>query len=233
MSGVPSRAAWRTGAVAVSMALAACAAEPPAPEPPPVPPPQASALRVAQLGHGRLATFAWCTSEDCPRRTPKTLAPLPVPAAAPFTESTGPRLPATGVTVLQEAVPQEARDAAPPRQISSHRLSVQFAFASAVLDAAARESVRAIVPLLHRATEVRLSGYTDSAGVAAANEQLAKQRAGAVQRELIALVPDIAPVLSVEARGACCYVEPNDSAAGRARNRRVDILLFVEPDAPP
>ncbi|WP_245610801.1 OmpA family protein [Xenophilus azovorans] len=125
------------------------------------------------------------------------------------------------------------RPASPVPRPAAQKLSVQFPFASARLGPAARDALRGIAPQLGQATEVRLSGRTDSTGPAAANDVLAKDRAEAVRRELLALVPGIAPALTVEAQGACCFIESNDRAEGRARNRRVDIVYRLDLDDPP
>lgn len=78
-----------------------------------------------------------------------------------------------------------------------------------------------------------MTGRTDSTGPVATNERLAQARAQAVLRELLNLAPDIASRVRVQAQGACCFVEPNDSAAGRATNRRVEIRSRFDIDDPP
>ncbi|MDU7590150.1 MAG: OmpA family protein, partial [Acidovorax sp.] len=84
-----------------------------------------------------------------------------------------------------------------------------------------------------QASEITLSGRTDSTGPAATNDGLAKARAQAVLRQLLALSPAIAAHVSVDAQGTCCYAESNDSPAGRANNRRVEIRYRIDGDDPP
>lgn len=137
---------------------------------------------------------------------------------------------ADGIARGEELVALAPRPSRSVSQQAAQTLSVHFHLASARLDSAAREALRAIVPQLRQATEVRLSGRTDSTGSASTNDLLARERAEAVRRELLALVPGIAPIVTIDAQGACCFVDTNDSAAGRARNRRVDILYRIELD---
>lgn len=242
MRRLPTTRHARRSAIAACLAMVACTAPPTTQDAAPGSIAQPLPARLAQLGHGRLASFGWCQGDDCPRRTPKTLAATPVPAPAPATTappaSVRPVAPADSITEGEEFVDPSARPApaarlvpAPP-QTADH-LAIQFPFASARLDAAARMALRELAPQLRQATDVRLSGRTDSTGPASANDLLAKERAEAVRRELLALVPDIATVLTVDSQGACCFVESNDTAAGRARNRRVDVRYRLDRDDPP
>lgn len=71
---------------------------------------------------------------------------------------------------------------------------------------------------------LRLSGYTDNVGTPAANLLLAKRRALAVQRYLVRQgVP--AGSIRAEGFGRARPVASNATAAGRARNRRVEMQV--------
>jgi outer membrane protein OmpA-like peptidoglycan-associated protein len=72
-----------------------------------------------------------------------------------------------------------------------------------------------------------ISGHTDSVGSAKANERLSAARARAVQHEL-ATQGVAAPRLTAEGKGAREAIAGNDSAEGRAANRRVDIVLAAD-----
>jgi hypothetical protein len=78
---------------------------------------------------------------------------------------------------------------------------------------------------------VCILGHTDSAGAETYNEDLAARRAIAVATELDAALearrPGLAATLgrTAESRGEEAPVAPNDSAANRGRNRRVEIFL--------
>lgn len=71
---------------------------------------------------------------------------------------------------------------------------------------------------------VRVEGYTDSSGNAASNMALSEQRAGAVRDALVAAGVDAARI-TVAGRGEAQPVASNADAAGRARNRRVVVIL--------
>ena len=69
-----------------------------------------------------------------------------------------------------------------------------------------------------------IEGYTDSVGSDALNQQLSMKRAAAVREYLIhhGLPPD---QVTAVGRGKESPVAPNDSADGRAKNRRVEIVV--------
>lgn len=71
--------------------------------------------------------------------------------------------------------------------------------------------------------EVRIYGFTDAQGTAAANKELAQQRADAVKGWLQSNGMD-AGHLSVNAIGEAQPVATNSTEAGRQQNRRVEIV---------
>ena len=76
----------------------------------------------------------------------------------------------------------------------------------------------------HPEVHVNLVGYSDSSGDADFNIALSKNRARSVSEYLAAHNID-ASRISVEGRGDADPVDDNGSPAGRARNRRVEIVL--------
>ena len=70
---------------------------------------------------------------------------------------------------------------------------------------------------------MRVVGHTDSAGSASVNQQLAQQRASSVMAYLTAHGVDRSR-LSVDAKGDTEPVSANSSDAGRAQNRRVELI---------
>lgn len=69
-----------------------------------------------------------------------------------------------------------------------------------------------------------LTGHTDNTGTAAANLKLSKKRAGEVKRELVSAgLPE--SQLEVAAKGQSAPKESNNTAEGRAANRRVAIVI--------
>lgn len=79
--------------------------------------------------------------------------------------------------------------------------------------------------------QVLVSGHTDSVPIRSArfpsNWELSRERAQAVERILAESIG--ADRLRAEGRADSEPVAPNDTAAGRARNRRVEVTLFVSP----
>lgn len=104
--------------------------------------------------------------------------------------------------------------------------SVTFRTGSSVVDPAFRPALRAVSESLrrHPASSVRVVGHTDNVGTAAYNNQLSQDRAMAVARELIAN-GTAASRISVAGRGFYEPIATNSTAAGRAENRRVEILI--------
>ena len=94
------------------------------------------------------------------------------------------------------------------------------------LTTSAAASVRALAAYLQAAPTggVLVQGHTDSQGGAEANLALSQRRAEAVRE---ALVGAGLPPARVEAQGSghTRPVASNDSAQGRARNRRVEIIV--------
>ena len=99
-----------------------------------------------------------------------------------------------------------------------------FGSGSASLTAQAQASLRALAGELSGGGAIRIEGHTDSQGADAANQALSKRRADAVRRAL----EDgglAAGRLTATGRGEGSPVADNASADGRARNRRVEIIV--------
>ncbi len=122
-------------------------------------------------------------------------------------------------------------DAAPPPVRSAGGKQVYtlagnaFGSGSANLTAQAQASLRALAGQLRGgSSRVAIEGHTDSQGADAANLALSRQRAEAVRRVLEdAGLP--AARLSAAGKGEVAPVADNASAEGRARNRRVEIIV--------
>ena len=99
-----------------------------------------------------------------------------------------------------------------------------FGSGSASLTASAQASLRRLADALPPGGAIRIEGHTDSQGADAANLALSKRRADAVKRAL-----EEAGVsgsrLSASGKGEASPVADNASADGRARNRRVEIIV--------
>ena len=73
--------------------------------------------------------------------------------------------------------------------------------------------------------KVRIEGHTDASGSDNANQVLSQQRAEAVRAALSARGVDMARMAAI-GRGESVPVASNSSAEGKARNRRVEIILI-------
>jgi outer membrane protein OmpA-like peptidoglycan-associated protein len=100
---------------------------------------------------------------------------------------------------------------------------VTFTSGSALLTAAAQRQLAVILPDARRSPVIEIRGRTDELGSAAVNEVLARNRALAVRDYLRAQNLSEVTTVRLSFKGACCYVAGNDSAEGRAANRRVEI----------
>jgi outer membrane protein OmpA-like peptidoglycan-associated protein len=196
-----------------------------------------SAPRLAQLHFGRQAIFGLCIPPACPTITSKTLAPLPPLAPQTETQRTtaGSALDA-GVEIVPPTrrIPAEAPSAfnrfAEP---ATRTVTVHFRFGEASLGAAEKARLDGAMAAMPDATRIVISGRTDNRGSARANTSLAQARARAVRDYLLSHRPDLAPALKLDAHGACCYLAPNETARGRAFNRRADVMFSREEAASP
>jgi len=102
---------------------------------------------------------------------------------------------------------------------------VSFDVASATVKPAFRPSLGKVAEVLQRYdSQVTVVGHTDATGADGYNQQLSERRAQAVRDELVRHgVP--APRLSAIGRGEYEPRADNATPAGRAQNRRVEILL--------
>jgi outer membrane protein OmpA-like peptidoglycan-associated protein len=180
-------------------------------------------LAIAQLQYGNGAPFQVCVGDACPTPTSKTLASTTqrpnadavlIPADFPTIAASPLRPPAT---LIQADVSK------PPVEADPKIVMITFASGAAALTPAARKTLDAALAQARAAEAIEIRGRTDELGSASLNDVLAQNRALAVrdylrQREL----PE-QTLIRVSFKGACCYVAANDTAEGRAANRRVEI----------
>jgi outer membrane protein OmpA-like peptidoglycan-associated protein len=123
---------------------------------------------------------------------------------------------------LNEALP--TRDSS--RGLIAEIGGVQFATGTADANAAARESLSKFSGIVASYPELRFNveGHTDSTGSVATNEELSLKRAMTVRDYLIAQGV-AASKIDVAGLGLSAPVGDNSTADGRARNRRVEIVV--------
>jgi outer membrane protein OmpA-like peptidoglycan-associated protein len=99
-----------------------------------------------------------------------------------------------------------------------------FASGRATLTSAGIASLNRLAGVLGKSASLQIAGFTDSQGSDAANQSLSRQRADAVRGVLIDAGMDGRRITAV-GRGKADPVASNGSAEGRARNRRVEIVV--------
>ena len=113
-----------------------------------------------------------------------------------------------------------------PRGIVAELSGVQFATGAATLNASARESLARFAGIVnvYPQLELRIEGHTDSTGSQETNHRLSYERAIAVRDYLRGQgVQD--PNIQVAGLGPDQPVASNETSEGRARNRRVEIII--------
>lgn len=112
------------------------------------------------------------------------------------------------------------------KQLNDYSKSVLFDSSKATIKAESNAKLEEMVKVMNEypGSNFRLEGHTDSTGDAAKNLQLSKDRAAAVKDYLIAKGIS-ADRLSSEGFGITKPIATNKTVAGRAENRRVEIIL--------
>ncbi len=102
--------------------------------------------------------------------------------------------------------------------------TIAFEAGSAVITSRGLGVLGNLLPILRKAPAVRVevAGYTDTSGVAADNLRLSQERARAVETWLVGR-GIAADRLTARGYGAADPVASNDTAEGRARNRRIEM----------
>jgi NitT/TauT family transport system substrate-binding protein len=109
-------------------------------------------------------------------------------------------------------------------------ITVNFAVNRDILDAAARRVIDEQVALLSKTFSgayIRVEGNTDNTGNAEANRSLSQRRAQAVIDYLVSRHHLPANQFVAVGNGPDKPVAPNDSAEGRAKNRRTDVNVVA------
>ena len=106
---------------------------------------------------------------------------------------------------------------------------VLFASGQTTLEPDARARLDDVVELLASEPDkrVRIEGHTDATGGAQLNLRISQQRADAVMAALVELGISADRIQSL-GMGQAFPIASNDSAEGRSRNRRVDVILLDE-----
>lgn len=182
-----------------------------------------------QVGcHGLLGGESVCrkkAQEICGDKAVRTLQ-----GNAPLGAKTSDSKPDTNVLLFQCGVPEVVKPASQPEPMPAKRVTLaadaNFDTDKADLKQAGREQLDR---LIHDAEGVNLksvtiNGYTDAQGTAGYNQRLSERRAQAVAQYLQAHGLKVQQY-EVRGYGKEHPVASNTTAAGRAQNRRVEIIL--------
>lgn len=184
------------------------------------------------LTPGRETQTARVETPPPAERTPAApvAKPEPAPAPAPTTTTEPSAAPAASV---REPAPRDALGqisgfltGGEPTPRSFTLDDLNFESGSARLASSAQQTVASLGGLLkaHPSARVRVEGHTDASGSEAANKPLSEQRAAAVKSALVAA--GAAPErIEVAGHGSEQPVADNDTDAGRARNRRTELVV--------
>ena len=168
--------------------------------------------KVARDAAGKcVQTPAWskdnATKECHPELFPEPKAAAPEPAPAPKAVVVPPPPPPTPKVMVFEAAALFAVNKADLSAEGKKKIQEY------------REQARAE---LDTAKTIKITGHTDSSGAAEYNQKLSVKRAEAVREYLISLGGD-ASKMEVAGMGEDKPIADNKTAAGRAKNRRVEV----------
>ena len=125
-----------------------------------------------------------------------------------------------------KAAPAPVLKAAPALKPFSLSSAAAFKTSGSALSSAGKAEVKAFADKLrgHQVKSIKVNGYTDSRGSAAFNQSLSEKRAAAVKAEMIKNGID-GKLITVMGHGESNPIATNDTSAGRAKNRRVNVSV--------
>jgi len=122
--------------------------------------------------------------------------------------------------------PDDDQPGGPPARVCTATLrGVYFSTGSAEILAPSRPALNAVADMLRKHADwtIAIEGHTDNVGDDAANLTLSRNRAAAVRNELIGHYAIDAARIRTDGFGRKHPVDTNDTADGRAHNRRVEL----------
>ena len=197
---------------------------------PPAPAPSVSfSANPASVKQGECATLTWSSSNASgaaidqgigrvgPNGSQKVCPDRTTQYSISATGEGGSREASTTVTVA-------------PRVVDRLTLHVNFDFNKATVKKADDADVQKAVEFLRKypGYKISLEGYTDNIGGEAYNQDLSEKRAAAVKELLVSKRGIDGSKIQTSGHGASNPVADNATAEGRAKNRRVEILILSE-----
>ena len=138
------------------------------------------------------------------------------------------RLAAEQVRLTAKLAALESPAAAAPTLVRlSDKRNVMFEFNSAVLTPDAQQELDKVLGMIREFDQIdgiEIVGHTDSSGPDSYNQTLSERRAASV-KQLLESRGVGSSAVSVRGEGESNPVSDNGTRDGRARNRRVDILI--------
>jgi outer membrane protein OmpA-like peptidoglycan-associated protein len=178
-----------------------------------------------------------------PPQAKPTSSPAATPNPQKATSEPGPAAPSP-VSSRAPAHKPHGASPAPAVAVAPERFTIQqslFERGALTLQGRSRRALDRIAARLRAAQQkgpiqIQVRSYTDSSGSAAYNLQLSARRAAAVRRYLISQGVN-GDYVGVQGMGEANPIASNATAAGRARNRRIEIEVQPvtpgSPEAPP
>ena len=156
-----------------------------------------------------------------PTRAQPEPAPRPAPAPAPAPE------PEPEPEPVVEAAPPTPAAPPAPRTIETFTLAIQFPTNSSVIDNRYDGELRRVADFLaeNPGTTVEVAGHSDNIGDPNYNQFLSQRRAEAVAARLVDVLGVESGRVSSRGYGEAEPIASNDTAAGRAQNRRVEARI--------
>jgi outer membrane protein OmpA-like peptidoglycan-associated protein len=185
--------------------------------------PRLARLAIAQIQYGNSAPFQVCAGDACPKPTNKTRASATQRSTTDAVVVPANLAPIAAPSLMPPATLFQAEASKPTVEPRPKTVMITFAFGAAMLTPAARKALDAVAPEARAAETIEIRGRTDELGSASLNDVLAQNRALAVRDYLHQKQLPEQTLIRVSFKGACCYVAANDTAEGRAANRRVEI----------
>jgi OOP family OmpA-OmpF porin len=104
-------------------------------------------------------------------------------------------------------------------------LDIHFKLNSDEVAEGSRAIIRRFVGAVnHTNSKITVEGYTDSTGSYEKNQQLSKRRAQSVKKLMVQYGVDSSRITAV-GKGSLSPISTNDTEAGRAENRRIEIVV--------
>ncbi len=172
------------------------------------------------------------TDEHCPlggllglTYFPRWQPPPPPPPPAPAPEPPPPPPPAPAPKPAPPPPPPPA-----PKPKPEERVTVQFGNGSARLSNIAKAKLDDVALRMKQdpSAQALVIGYTDDRGSNSANQKMSERRAEAVKTYLVQRHGIDPSRIRTEGRGSAEPVASNDTAAGRAQNRRAVVIITFE-----